>query len=116
LAIARALLRDPAILLLDEPTSALDAPTQAAISATLERQARQRTVILATHHLSSVVNADQIFVLDAGEVVEAGTHDTLLTRQGLYYHLWQNQQAAQPNAGEQLASVMRARLPEMAVS
>jgi ATP-binding cassette subfamily B protein len=116
LAIARALVRDPAILLLDEPTSALDAPTQAAISATLERQARQRTVILATHHLASVVNADQIFVLDAGQIVEAGTHETLRTQQGLYHHLWQNQQAAHPNAGEHLASVMRSRVPERAVS
>jgi ABC-type transport system involved in cytochrome bd biosynthesis fused ATPase/permease subunit len=73
-------------------------------------------VILATHHLSSVVNADQILVLDAGQIVEAGTHETLLTQQGLYYRLWQNQQVAHPSAGEQLASVMYSRVPEIAVS
>jgi ATP-binding cassette, subfamily B, bacterial len=91
LAIARALLRDPAILLLDEPTAALDASTEAAISATLERLAGERTVIMATHRPASVVHADQIFVLEAGRLVESGRHADLLYHNGLYAELWQNQ-------------------------
>ncbi len=116
LAIARALLRNPAILLLDEPTSALDAATEAAISATLERLAHERTVIIATHRLASVVNADRIFVLDAGCLVEAGTHTELLARRGLYYDLWQNQQAMRADAGEPPAPIEPDRVARMAAS
>jgi ATP-binding cassette subfamily B protein len=108
------LLRDPAILLLDEPTSALDAATEAAISATLERLAHGRTIIIATHRLASVVNADRIFVLDAGRLIESGSHTELLAQQGLYYQLWQKQQAA--SEGERGVPVLPARMAEMAVS
>jgi ATP-binding cassette, subfamily B, bacterial len=90
-AIARALLRNPAILLLDEATSALDPRTEAAINATLQRIAYGRTTISVTHRLSSVVNADRIYVLERGALVEQGTHDELLQQRGLYAQLWQEQ-------------------------
>ena len=92
ISIARALLRQPSILILDEPTASLDAATAAQISKTLESLSKERTVISVTHHLSSVVQADQIFVINAGEVAERGTHSELLAQQGQYYHLWQKQQ------------------------
>jgi ATP-binding cassette subfamily B protein len=114
LAIARALLRNPAILLLDEPTSALDAAAEAAISATLERLARGRTVIIATHRLASVVNANRIFVLDAGRLIESGSHTELLAQQGLYCQLWQKQHSA--SEGERSVSVLPARMAEIVVS
>jgi ABC-type transport system involved in Fe-S cluster assembly fused permease/ATPase subunit len=92
-AIARTLLKDPPILLLDEATSALDSRTEEAIQDTLERVARSRTTIMIAHRLSTVVNADQIVVLDGGRVAERGTHDELLERGGLYADLWQRQAA-----------------------
>lgn len=91
IAIARALIRQPALLLLDEASSALDARTEASIMKTLERLAGTRTVISVTHRLSSATNADRIFVLDEGTVVEQGTHDDLLRRRGLYARLWRDQ-------------------------
>ena len=91
IAIARALLHDPAILILDEATSALDPATETAIMATLRRFARNRTVIAVTHRLSAVRDADRIFVVDAGRVVEDGRHGELLGRRGLYYELWRKQ-------------------------
>jgi ATP-binding cassette subfamily B protein len=91
LAIARALVRDPAILVLDEATSALDYATEAALNETLFKVAQNRTVIMVTHRLSSVVSAGHIVVLDRGNVVEEGTHEQLLQRQGAYAALWRNQ-------------------------
>jgi len=91
IAIARALLYDPAILVLDEPTSALDPQTEATINATLREQGRGRSVVTVTHRLSSVANADRIFVLERGRVVEWGTHEELLHTRGLYYRLWSQQ-------------------------
>lgn len=90
-AIARALLRDPTILLLDEATSALDVETEMAINATLARVARGRTVISVTHRLASALQADRIFVLDQGRLVEQGKHEALLAQGGLYTHLWRKQ-------------------------
>ena len=104
-AIARAILRNPALLLLDEATSALDPATEAAINATLQRVAAGRTTVSVTHRLASVVNADLIVVLDAGRVVEQGTHAQLLQAGGLYARLWDEQQGRVSGRGPSVADV-----------
>jgi ATP-binding cassette, subfamily B, heavy metal transporter len=96
--IARTLLKDPAILLLDEATSALDSDTEQDIKDALMRAGIGRTVITIAHRLSTIAEADQIVVLEAGEIVEKGTHDALLARSGRYAHLWSRQQADQDAA------------------
>ena len=92
-AIARTLLKNPPLLVLDEATSALDSRTEEAIQQTLDRIAESRTTIMIAHRLSTVVNADQIVVLDDGKVIERGTHEALLVRGGLYAELWTRQAA-----------------------
>jgi ABC-type transport system involved in Fe-S cluster assembly fused permease/ATPase subunit len=92
-AIARTLLKDPPILILDEATSALDSRTEAAIQETLHDVAARRTCIVIAHRLSTVVDADQIIVLDEGRIAERGTHAQLLRRQGLYADMWTRQQS-----------------------
>jgi ATP-binding cassette subfamily B protein len=89
--IARTLLKDPPILLLDEATSALDTQTEGEIQDALARAAKGRTVIMIAHRLSTVAGADRIAVLDHGRVIEEGTHQDLLARQGRYAALWQRQ-------------------------
>jgi len=89
--IARTLLKDPRILLLDEATSALDTQTERDIQDSLRAMGQGRTVITIAHRLSTVVDADRIVVLDAGEVVEEGTHDDLLARGGRYARMWARQ-------------------------
>jgi ATP-binding cassette subfamily B protein len=84
IAIARTVLRNPPVLVLDEATSALDVQTERAVGEALERLAEGRTTLVIAHRLSTVREADQIAVLDAGEVVERGTHDELLARGGRY--------------------------------
>jgi ATP-binding cassette, subfamily B, bacterial len=91
LAIARAILRDPEILLLDEATSALDQADEVAVNETLRAAARGRTVVSVTHRLSTVAEADHIFVFDQGEIVEQGSHYELLGADGLYANLWRKQ-------------------------
>lgn len=91
LALARALVRDPALLVLDEPTSALDAGTGAAVMQTLRRAAVGRTVVLVTHHLRDASQASQIAVFDNGRVAERGTHGELLAQGGVYAALWAQQ-------------------------
>jgi ATP-binding cassette subfamily B protein len=91
ISIARAVLRDPAVLVLDEATSALDPATESALNATLERLGRGRTTLAVTHRLASARNADRIFVLDKGVLVEHGRHDELLQADGFYARLWQRQ-------------------------
>ena len=90
-AIARTLLKDPPVLILDEATSALDSRTEAEIMETLGEIERGRTTIVIAHRLSTVVHADRIVVLDAGRVVESGTHAELLRRGGLYAEMWARQ-------------------------
>ncbi|MFM9976356.1 MAG: ABC transporter ATP-binding protein [Beijerinckiaceae bacterium] len=91
LAIARAVVRNPSILLLDEATSALDQTTERAISRTLNKVAKGRTVISVTHRLTSVVDMDKIYVLEKGKLAESGTHTELLAKKGFYFRLWQDQ-------------------------
>ncbi|KAA8614042.1 ABCB family ABC transporter ATP-binding protein/permease [Salipiger aestuarii] len=96
--IARTLLKNPPILLLDEATSALDTETEAEIQDALERAGEGRTVITIAHRLSTIADADRIVVLEAGEVVEEGTHEALLARKGRYAQLWARQQAESEEA------------------
>jgi ATP-binding cassette subfamily B protein len=91
LAVARALLREPALLLLDEATSALDAEAEAAVNATLLRAIPGRTVVSVTHRLALAQSMDLIIVLDGGRVTEQGSHAELLARGGLYARLWHKQ-------------------------
>ncbi|TMQ73031.1 MAG: ABC transporter ATP-binding protein/permease [Candidatus Eisenbacteria bacterium] len=91
-AIARALLKNPAILIFDEATSALDSKSEKAIQAELERISVGRTALVIAHRLSTVMNADEILVIDAGRIVERGSHDALLAARGLYARMWQLQQ------------------------
>ncbi len=95
IAIARAILRDPPVLILDEATSAVDNETEAAIQRSLDRISRDRTTIAIAHRLSTIRSADQICVLEDGAVVELGTHYELLGRDGLYAALWRVQTGAE---------------------
>ncbi|MDH5315442.1 MAG: ABC transporter ATP-binding protein/permease, partial [Gemmatimonadota bacterium] len=90
-AIARAILADPAILLLDEATSSLDSESEALIQAALDALRRERTTFVIAHRLSTIMSADQILVLEAGEIVERGTHEELLALGGRYRGLYDRQ-------------------------
>ena len=100
LSIARAVLRDPQILILDEATSAVDNETEAAIQRSLERISVGRTTIVIAHRLSTIRNAHQIHVLEHGEVVESGTHDELAAKDGLYAALWRVQTGDRARSSE----------------
>ena len=89
--LARALLADPRVLILDEATSALDSRTEAAIQATLRKVRGGRTTLIVAHRLSTVADADEILVLKGGKVVEQGSHDVLIGRNGEYAALWRKQ-------------------------
>ncbi|MHB8256551.1 MAG: ABCB family ABC transporter ATP-binding protein/permease [Acidiferrobacterales bacterium] len=91
-AIARTLLKNPRILIFDEATSALDSKTERAIQAELQEIARNHTTLVIAHRLSTVMDADQILVMDHGRIVERGTHGELIMRSGVYAHLWALQQ------------------------
>lgn len=87
-AIARAILKNPAILIFDEATSALDSKSEKAIQAELRSIAKNRTTLIIAHRLSTVVDADQILVMDKGHIVERGTHSELLMHKGMYAQMW----------------------------
>jgi ATP-binding cassette, subfamily B, bacterial len=91
LAIARAILKDPPILILDEATSAVDNETEAAIQKSLERITQNRTTIAIAHRLSTIRNADRIYVMEQGRLVEQGRHEELVAQQGIYANLWRVQ-------------------------
>lgn len=91
-AIARALLKNPPILVFDEATSALDSKTEKAIQISMEVAARGRTTLIIAHRLSTVMNADEILVLDAGRIIERGRHAALLAANGVYAQMWALQQ------------------------
>ena len=103
-AIARTILKAPPILILDEATSALDIHTEREIQAALDRVSADRTTLVIAHRLSTVVNADEIIVLDDGRIVERGTHDALLRENGLYAGMWNRQRVA-AEAEERLREV-----------
>src|SRR5207302_3095837 len=88
IAIARALLRDPRILILDEATSSLDNESERLVQDALERLMQERTTFVIAHRLSTIQKADRILVLDQGRIVEEGTNAQLLERHGLYHHLY----------------------------
>ena len=91
LAIARLLLKAPSIVILDEATAHLDSENEALVQEALEVALEGRTSIVIAHRLSTVQKADQILVLEAGRIVERGTHEELVSRGGLYFDLYQRQ-------------------------
>src|ERR1700726_2573308 len=103
-AIGRTVLKAPPILVLDEATSALDSQTEHEIQGALDRVSRNRTSLVIAHRLSTIVGADEIIVLDAGRIVERGTHAQLLAQNGLYASMWNRQREAQ-EARERLAQI-----------
>ncbi|MEX1257893.1 MAG: ABC transporter ATP-binding protein [Gemmatimonadota bacterium] len=100
IAIARAILKDPPVLILDEATSSVDNETEAAIQRSLDRISKGRTILAIAHRLSTIRNADQICVLEAGRIVELGSHDELITANGLYAALWRVQTGAEVGWGQ----------------
>jgi ABC-type multidrug transport system fused ATPase/permease subunit len=87
ISIARAVLKNPPILILDEATSALDTESEKLVQEALENLMRERTSIIIAHRLSTIRNADEIIVLSKGEIKERGTHDQLIENKGMYYNL-----------------------------
>ena len=110
IAIARAILRDPRVLVLDEATSALDAASEASINKTIERVAKGRTVVSVTHRLAAIVAVDRIFVMDRGRLIEQGRHEELLALGGVYAKLWEKQHGFVIAEGGGQARVEAARL------
>ena len=104
-AIARTILKGPPILILDEATSALDSHTEKEIQDALDRVSRNRTTLVIAHRLSTIIHADNILVLEKGELVEQGTHAALIAKNGLYASLWSRQRQAE-KAREELAHVL----------
>jgi ATP-binding cassette subfamily B protein len=90
-AIARAILKNPSIFLFDEATSALDSHTEKQIQQSLNAISEERTTLIIAHRLSTIVSCDEILVLVKGEIIERGTHKTLLSKKGVYFDMWQRQ-------------------------
>lgn len=97
-AIARALLKNPPILIFDEATSALDSGTESAIQNQLELAAKGRTTLVIAHRLSTIMHADQILVMEDGQIIEAGTHSQLLAKEASYARLWEIQRSSTEHA------------------
>ena len=91
LSLARAILRDPELLILDEATSALDTQSERLVQQAIERFESDHTVLVIAHRLSTIVKADQILVLEGGTVVQRGNHSSLIAEEGLYQSLWKQQ-------------------------
>jgi ATP-binding cassette subfamily B protein len=108
-AIARALLKNPPVLIFDEATSALDSKTEKAIQASLDNAAQGRTTLVIAHRLSTVMNADQILVMDSGRIVERGSHLQLLDATGLYAQMWTLQQLEEAGDSPVLGSPLTLR-------
>lgn len=96
---ARALAHDPAILVLDEATSSVDTETESIIQQALDVLKKGRTTFVIAHRLSTIRNADQILVLDRGEIVERGTHEDLMRLKGKYFNMYQLQQGENLDGG-----------------
>lgn len=105
-AIARAILKNPRILIFDEATSALDSKSEKSIQAELNRVARGHTTLVIAHRLSTVMDADQILVIDHGRITERGTHRELLERGGLYAQMWMLQQQEEAEREKAAAAVL----------
>ena len=97
IAMARALVKDPVILLLDEATSNLDSHSESLIQTALNNLHGTKTMVIVAHRLSTIKNADLIYFLDAGKIVESGTHDQLLATHGKYHDFWKLQSHSQVN-------------------
>jgi ABC-type multidrug transport system fused ATPase/permease subunit len=110
-AIARAVLKGPRILIFDEATSALDSKSEKAIQAELRRIATNRTTLTIAHRLSTIVDADEILVLDHGRIVERGTHGALLASDGVYARMWQLQQTESPGSSGGDAEIRQLSTP-----
>ncbi|RLM48580.1 ATP-binding cassette domain-containing protein, partial [Halorubrum sp. Atlit-28R] len=95
IAVARAVLKNPPILIFDEATSALDSQSEHAIQQELDRLSVNRTTLIIAHRLSTIVHANEILVLERGRVIERGSHAELLERKGMYARLWTLQQRAE---------------------
>lgn len=100
ISIARALIKDPEILILDDSLSAVDAKTEQKIIQNIQKVRKEKTTILSTHRLSAVKQADEIIVMDAGRVIERGTHEELLEKQGWYFEQFSRQEINSKEGGE----------------
>jgi len=91
LAIARLLLKQPSLVILDEATAHLDSENEALVQAALKEALTGRTSIVIAHRLSTIIHADQILVIDKGEIIERGTHEELVAKGGMYFDLYERQ-------------------------
>ena len=101
IAIARVFLKNPPVVIFDEATSALDTQTEKMVQATLDDLARNRTTIIIAHRLSTVRNADCIYVLDHGRLLESGNHEELIRKKGKYYELYEAQKKKKTSETEE---------------
>jgi ATP-binding cassette subfamily B protein len=116
IAIARTILKDPPILILDEATSQLDSKSEQAIQSALKEVAANRTTLVIAHRLSTVIDADQILVLDHGRITERGAHRELLAAQGHYAEMWalQQEQRELEKEAEQIGEPVEIKVVEKA--